>query len=124
MIRQGLTSKVIRTATITILLAATLCRASWATQLYQHDTAPLVVSTAVATEHGHYHTPLLGHLHADSSGISENDHLFIHVVLKLDHPVLLVTLPERPQTNPGSSYPRLAFNLLSPYQADLYRPPR
>ncbi len=124
MMQRAFTTNAIRIATIAILLVATLCRASWATQLSQHESAPLVDPAVVAIEHGHYHAPLLDHIHDDSSGISDADHPFIHVVLALDHQVFLVTLPERAQEHTDSDYPPLSFSPLPPFQADLYRPPR
>lgn len=124
MMQQAYKTSAIRIAVIAILFVATLCRASWATQLSQHDTAPVVDPAVVAIEHGHYHAPLLDHIHADSSGISDDDHPFIHVILALDHQVFLVTLPDRSQTHTESDYPSLSVTPLPPFQADLYRPPR
>lgn len=126
MMQSGFSISMIRMATIAIviLLVATLCRAAWATQLAQHDTAPLVDPAEVAMEHGHYHAPLLDHLHDDSSGVSDDDHPFIHIVHALDHQVFLITLPDRSHTHSESDYPPLSFSPLPPYQADLYRPPR
>lgn len=125
MMQQSFSTSVIRISAIIILLAATLCRAGWASQLSQHETAPLVDPNVAAKEHGHYHAPLLDHLHDDSSALSDDDHLFIHVVLALDHQVFLTTLPERSQGYSGGDYPPpISFNPLPPFQADLYRPPR
>lgn len=124
MTQQRLTTKVIRIATIAILIAATLFRACWAAQLAQHDTAPLVDPAVLAIEHGHYHAPKLDHVHDDSSGISDDDHPFIHVVLALDHQVFLTTLPERVLIHIESEFPPLSFTPLHPYQSNPYRPPR
>lgn len=124
MMQQSTATSVIRISAIILLLVATLCRAGWASQLSQHDTAPMVDPNIVAMEHGHYHAPLLDHLHDDSSGISDDDHPFIHVVLAFDHQVFLTTLPERSHIYSGSDYPPLSSSPLPPYQADLYRPPR
>ncbi|WP_415899696.1 hypothetical protein [Neptuniibacter sp. QD48_11] len=124
MIRQGLTSNVTRIAVIALLLVATLSRASWAVQISQHDTAPEADPWQVALEHGHYHPPALDHMHDESSGISEDDHPFIHTVMALDHQLFIIAYPERPQVDARSTYPTLTLNTLPPYQRDLYRPPR
>lgn len=123
MARQRFIIKTIHITAIAVLIAAAMCRAGWATQLAQHDVAQWEEFIASAHGHFHYHESMHDY-HDGLSDISSGDHSLIHGALALDHQVSLTTFSELIQAHFESIYPLLVFQPLSPYQADLYRPPR
>lgn len=127
MAQRSIITTVVRTVAIALLLTATLFRACWATQLAQHDTAPVVDLSEFAAEHGHHHSPFLGHVHAhdeDSSDQSDAAHILTHAVLAVDHQAPLTLLSDRTDILTDSDYPTLVTTPLPPFPASLYRPPR
>ena len=122
--QRNVISKAWSIVAIAILLAAMVFRVSWASEIAQHDSAPTVDPAIVAIEHGHYHAPLLDHMHDDSSGISDDEHPFIHMVHAFDHQVFLINLPERSEFDSQSIFPSFSINPLTPHPSGLYRPPR
>ena len=124
MAQQNLKNRVVCILGIAVLLVMTMSKVSWANQLTQHDTAPLAKPAIIALEHGHYHTPVLDHVHEHSSDFSADDHSFIHAVKTLDHQVFLLVFPERPQNYTNNLFIPISLNPLPPYLRGPYRPPR
>lgn len=109
---------------VTALSVIMLFRGVWASDQIVHQASQSLTVAEFAQDHGHHHPSSLDHLHDESTNLTDQDHLLLHILGSFENhmPLDIAAVPlSSGQSRPES---QRTPSPLPEKNSSLYRPPK